>query len=384
MPAIFRKLAIALPAFLIFAIAGWAQTGSIEGDVKDEKGQPIKGAVVKFDRKDIKGHVETKTDKKGHYFYGGFPPGATFRISLEVEGTVRDQVDNIRVSLGDPARADFNLKDTAARKQSMAQAMATGTLTKEQERALSPEQREALQKQMKEQAAQISKSKELNDAYNEGRTALDAKQFDVATQAFEKAAAVDPKQPAVWANMGEAYSGLAQAKTGPDQDAAYAKAMESYNKALELQPENASFHNNLGTILARAKKYPEAQAEFNKAVQLDPPGASKYYYNLGAILVNAGQSDPAAEAFKKAIEADPNNADAEYQYGVALSAKLTTTPDGKIVPPPGMQEALEKYLQLAPTGPNAESAKALLQSIGSTVQTQIIKPGAKTTTQKKK
>ena len=33
-----------------------------------------------------------------------------------------------------------------------------------------------------------------------------------------------------------------------------------------------------------------------------------------------------------------------------LSAKLTTDKDGKVVAPEGMQQALEKYLQLQPNG----------------------------------
>src|SRR5476649_1299147 len=35
----------------------------------------------------------------------------------------------------------------------------------------------------------------------------------------------------------------------------------------------------------------------------------------------------------------------------------STTPEGKVVPPPGCVEALQKYLELKPDGPNAESAK---------------------------
>jgi hypothetical protein len=81
--------------------------------------------------------------------------------------------------------------------------------------------------------------------------------------------------------------------------------------------------------------------------------------------------------FKKAIEADPNYADAHYQYGIFLIGKATTTPDGKIVPPAGTKEEFEKYLELKPDGSNAEAAKAMLQSMGETLQTDYSKPGAK-------
>src|SRR5206468_386236 len=133
------------------------------------------------------------------------------------------------------------------------------------------------------------------------------------------------------------------------------------------------YHNNYALALAKAKKFTEAQAELNKAAQLDPTQAGKYFYNLGAVLVNTGQTEPAGEAFKKAIEIDPKYADAHYQYGIYLLGKATTTADGKITPPPGTAEEFQKYLELSPDGPNAETSKAMLQSIGGTVETEFSK-----------
>ena len=124
--------------------------------------------------------------------------------------------------------------------------------------------------------------------------------------------------------------------------------------------------------------------ELTKAAQLDPTNAGKYYYNLGAVLVNTGQTDAATGAFKKAIDTDPNYADAQFQYATALSAKLTTGADGKVIAPPGMKEGLEKYLELQPTGQFAEAAKGMLQMIGATIQTDYSNPNAKKGPTKKK
>jgi protocatechuate 3,4-dioxygenase beta subunit len=46
---------IAAPLFLL-AGGAWAQTTSLEGDVKGDDGQPVKGALVKIERKDIRGN----------------------------------------------------------------------------------------------------------------------------------------------------------------------------------------------------------------------------------------------------------------------------------------------------------------------------------------
>src|SRR5580704_12029071 len=142
---------VALPALgvLLFALAGFAQTtSSLEGDVKDENGQPLKGALVKIDRKDIKGHYQVKTDKKGHYFHTGLPLG-TYKVTLEVDGKDVDNVDNVRTSLGDSQPINFNLQETKKRQQSLQQAAASGTLTKEQERGMSAEEKAKLEKATK-------------------------------------------------------------------------------------------------------------------------------------------------------------------------------------------------------------------------------------------
>jgi hypothetical protein len=51
-----------------------------------------------------------------------------------------------------------------------------------------------------------------------------------------------------------------------------------------------------------------------------------------------------------------------------------------------MQEALNKYLELAPNGPNADSAKGLLAMLSTSVQTTYQNPNAakKTAPSKKK
>ena len=377
MMAFVRKLFPVTAIAVFFAAAGWAQTGAIEGDVKGEDGAALRGALVKIERTDIKGNYKVKTDKKGHYFHAGLPLG-TYNVVLEVNGKDVDRMNGVRTRLGDPTPVNFDLQAIKKKQDALARAAETGTLTQEQAREMSPEQRAAMEKQLKDRQAAMAKNKALNDAFNEGMAGLQAKQWDAAIAGFTKASEMDPKQHVVWANLAEAYMGLSATKTGADQEAAFTKAFEAYSKSLELKPDDAATHNNLGLAYAKAKKFTEAQTELAKAAQLDPPSAGKYFYNLGAVLVNTGQLEPAGEAFKKAIEADPNYAAAQYQYGIYLISKATTTAEGKIVPPPGTREAFEKYLALEPTGPFAESAKGMIASMESTVETQYVNPAKKT------
>lgn len=370
-----RKLSLAAAGLLLFCGSAMAQTSSLEGDVKGEDGQPLRGALIKIDRKDIKGSYKVKTDKKGHYFHAGLPLGQ-YKITVEVDGKDRDSVDNVRSRLGDPTPINFDLQALKNKQAALQAAAASGTVTKEQARDMTPEQKAAMEKAMKEREQAMAKNKQLNDAFNQGMAALSAKQFDAAVDAFTKASEMDPKQHVVWAHLADAAVALAGTKTGAEKDAATAKGLDAFAKAIELKPDDAAYHNNFALAMAKGGKFPEAQAELAKAAQLDPTNAGRYYYNLGALLVNSNQLEAAGLAFKQAIDGDPNYADAQYQYGVYLVAKAQVTPEGKFKPVDGTREAFEKYLSLKPDGPFAESAKGMIASMESTITTKYENPDA--------
>ncbi len=370
-----RNLTLTTAGMMILAVSAIAQTASLEGNVKDEGGKPLQGALVKIDRTDIKGHYQVKTDKKGHYLHAGLPLG-TYDITLEVAGKDRDGVKAVRLRSSDMPPIDFDLAKSAAAAtegQAAGQAQAAAA---DATRGMTAAQKAEQEKALKEREEAMKKNKELNDAFNAGIAAAQAKQWDQAIQSFNKASELDPKQHVVWAQLAEAEVNDAEAKKGAESEAEMAKALEAYGKAIELKPDDPGYHNNFALSLAKAKKFPEAQAELTKAATLDPPNAGRYYYNLGALLVNSAQNEPAGEAFKKAIEADPNYADAQYQYGVYLLSKATIAADGKVTPVPGTADAFQKYLQLKPDGSFADSAKAMLSTLGATVDTSYKNPKA--------
>jgi len=383
-----RNLAVAATGMAFFAISALAQITTIEGIVKGPDGKPVQGAEIHINRTDIKGNYKTKTDKKGHYLYMGLPMGM-YDVEVLIDGKTADKQSKVKTSPGDPIPVNFDLhaaqQDQAARQQIMQKAAETGQLTDDMKRGMSKEQIAAMEKQIKEQSDKLKKNKELNDAFNDGMTALNAKQYPQAIEAFTKASTVDPNQLAVWTNLADAYLKNAEGKTGPDFDTNVQKGLETYTKALALKPEDAGLHNNYALALAKAKKFDECQAELKKAADLDPPNGGKYYYNLGALLVNSGQSQPAADAFKKAIELTPTYADAYYQYGVSLVGQAKIDPaTGKVSPVPGTVEAFQKYLELQPTGQWAQASKDMLATLGTSIETNFNDPNAKKAAPKKK
>ncbi len=365
-----KSLVFSSFAFLLLTLPAFAQTTIIEGVVKDPTGKPLQGAVVDIERTDIKGSYKVKTDKKGHYGHYGLPMGK-FDVSVLVDGQLKDETKGVPTTPAMPVELNFDLKAPQA-----AGPAGAAETPEAAEKGMTKEQKEAYEKANKAREEQLAKNKELNDAYTAGRTALDAKMYDAAITSFEKAAMMDDKQVAVWSGLADAYVGAAGMKTGPDAEALYSKGFDAFKKSIELKPDDAAYYNNYALALAKDKKIDEAKTNLNKAAQLDPPGAGKYFYNMGALLVNGGQSEAAGEEFKKAIDADPKYADAQYQYGVYLASKATTDATGKIKAEPGTIEALQKYLELKPDGSFAPSAKDLIAQLGGTVSTTFTNPNA--------
>ena len=367
------NLALTAAGMVLFAFSALAQTANLEGNVKGEDGKPLQGALIKIDRTDIKGHYQVKTDKKGHFLHAGLPYGV-YDVTVSVNGQDKDNFKGVPLRGGDMMPLEFDLSKSAA---AAAAAQGQAEAAKDATRGMSAAQKAELEKQMKEREEAMKKNKELNDAFNAGMAAAQAKQWDQAVTSLTKASELDAKQHVVWAQLAEAEMNLGESKKGAEGDAEVQKGLDAYQKAIELKPDDPGYHNNFALSLAKAKKYPEAQAELTKAATLDPPNAGRYYYNLGALLVNAGQNEPAGEAFKKAIDTDPNYADAQYQYGVYLLSKATIAGDGKVTPVPGTADAFQKYLQLKPDGPFADSAKSMLATLGATVDTSYKNPTSK-------
>lgn len=372
-----KPLALSSFALLLLSLPAFSQTSQVEGEVKGADGKPVANAVVKFDRTDIKGSYTVKTDKKGHFGHYGLPLG-TYDVSIVVDGQVKDTLRGVRTKLGDPVELPvFDLKPAAS-------ADAGANAAADAERGMTKEQKEAFEKQNKNREAQLAKNKELNDAYTAGKNALEAKMYDQAIENLVKASMLDEKQVVVWSALADSYVGSAGQKSGPDAEALYQKGFDAFNKAIALKPDDAAYYNNYALALAKDKKIDDAKTNLDKAAQLDPPGAGKYFYNMGALLVNSNQNEAAGEEFKKAITADPNYADAQFQYGLFLAAKATPDPSGKINVLPGTLESLQKYLELKPDGPMAQTAKDMITQLGGTLAVSVTNPNAPKTTPKKK
>ncbi len=105
-----RKFLLALPVSLLFSSICFAQTAAIKARREGLKTENLWWGASKIERTDIKQSFATKTDKKGHYFYGGLGIAGTFNISIEVAGKLVDQVNGVKPQGGVPQEVNFDLR----------------------------------------------------------------------------------------------------------------------------------------------------------------------------------------------------------------------------------------------------------------------------------
>ena len=360
-------LVVAVAALCVPPVFAQA-TGTVKGVCKDMEGKPIVGANVEWLNTDNGRKYNLKTNKNGEYFSLGIEMGK-YKITLTQDGKQLDSVSNFPVG-GEEATLDFDLK------KSQVEAA--------QQKGITPEQLKQMQEQQAKAAKETNTVKALNEKLAVANQAMQTGDFETAVNTLNEATQMDPTRDLLWARLGDAHLSSAPKQTDAAEKAKrYSDAVSDYQKAIDLKkkvmetgpkPEDAknlaAYYNNLGQAEARTGQLEESVKAYDQAAALNPAGAAQYYYNQGAVLTNSGKVDEANTAFDKSIAADPSKAEAYYQKGVNLINKATTDPKtGKVMAAPGTAEALNKYLELQPTGQFAEGAKGMLQYIGSSIET---------------
>jgi Carboxypeptidase regulatory-like domain len=115
-----KLLQIGFIGFVLSVATAWAGPSTIQGIVKDAKGQAIKGADVRIESRDGKTLFKTvKTDGKGRYVSDGLAAGV-YRVTLVVNGAVKASIMNTKTSADRSTQLNFDLKPTSASQASTA------------------------------------------------------------------------------------------------------------------------------------------------------------------------------------------------------------------------------------------------------------------------
>ena len=136
------------------------------------------------------------------------------------------------------------------------------------------------------------------------------------------------------------------------------EAIATYERVLELDPDHAAAHINLGTLCYNRHEYGKAEQHYRRAIEVD----SRYalaYFDLGNVLDETGRVHEAIQTYQSALSLAPTYADAHYNLALAYE---------KIKEPRKALKHWQAYVRLDSTGPWATHArnqvKRILQSDG--------------------
>lgn len=89
----------------------------------------------------------------------------------------------------------------------------------------------------------------------------------------------------------------------------YDQALESYTKAIDLNPKNTAAYFNRALVYLKQFKYKRAAEDCDKAILLQPE-YTKAYHRRALALMELKEYDKALEDLKKVLESDPENQEA--------------------------------------------------------------------------
>jgi len=118
--------------------------------------------------------------------------------------------------------------------------------------------------------------------------------FGKALEVIDRATALAPDRADYHAQRGRCLLPLQRPR----------EAFEAAQRALDLEPTDASTLDTIGVVMTRAGAHAEALTPFRRAVERDASKAA-YHYNLGASLQFVGDLAAAEAAYRRALAADP-------------------------------------------------------------------------------
>jgi protein O-GlcNAc transferase len=130
---------------------------------------------------------------------------------------------------------------------------------------------------------------------------------DMAVRLISRAVQNDPANPTYHNNLGNAFKEQGKLR----------EAVSCYQKALKLKPDYAAPYNNMGNALQNLGKLKEAISCHQKTIQLKPDYVGAYN-NIGNAFYSAGNLDEAVSWYEKALHLEPHYPEAYNNMGNAF------------------------------------------------------------------
>ncbi len=130
---------------------------------------------------------------------------------------------------------------------------------------------------------------------------------DGAERAFRCALQLEPDLAEAHANLGILL----------ENRGALDEAEIRYRRSIDLDPGYSQTHSNLGNLLASRKRFVEAEAAHRRAVVIAPTSPAAWS-NFGVLLACLKREDEAERCYRTAISLDPEYANARFNLSYLL------------------------------------------------------------------
>lgn len=291
-------------------------TGRLNGTVKDETGQPLKGVAITLKALDFNFQLKTESDAEGSWGIFGFGMGR-FEITAMKDGYIPFQAGKQLSGINKNPPMDIVLvKEVKAKEPEVDKAS----------------------------GEQIKKGNEL---YKEGK-------YAEALPFFREFMKNNPKQFQSGINLGNCHMHLKQ----------YEDAINAFNKVIEgFKNENpnlkgnekaATIYASIGEAYGGLNNLEEAAKYYKESMALYPPKDAAVAYNVAEILFNGGMTDEAIEYYSLAASLKPDMA----IYYSKLGYSYLNKGDFKLA-----VENFEKFIKMAPDDPQTPTLKSLVDEL---------------------
>ena len=305
------RLVLAVVLLTTISSVASAQVGRVGGMVKDDDGNPIKGATITAENPNASpSTVTATTDDKGRFAVIGLRAGA-WKFSASAPGFEMESGTIAVKTVGTPnPPLTFTL-----RKGNMGGIPGlTGAAAKDLQAELA-----------------------VADAdFNSGK-------YDEAITKYKAILAKTPALSALNLQIAAAY------RNKKDYDSALA----AYNELLKANPANEAAIVGIGMTNLEKGDLAAAEATLKQAAEL-PTAGREVFYNLGEVFFAKGEVPAAAEWYQKAHTSDPAWGKPLFKLGLV---ELNKGDKAATI------AAMEKVIAADPTSPEAAQATAVIADL---------------------
>jgi WD40 repeat protein len=150
------------------------------------------------------------------------------------------------------------------------------------------------------------KNKAAEALVEAGDKLADERKWNEAIDVYQQATRLDPQNADAYVGLGNAYMGMGK----------WTEALVAYKKAVALAPQSADAQYALGDAYNTMGMHGDAFAPLVKAMQLDPTFAEAYY-GIGYAYMRGQQYSKSLSFLNSAIRLKPDYEDAHYSLAVA-------------------------------------------------------------------